>query len=355
MNDVDRTWREALVPPTMSIRDTLVVMGKTRLKIALVVDVDNRLIGTVADGDVRRSILNGIPTDQPVKEIMHPNPSTISPETTRVDQIQIMRDRKIHHLPIVNQNRQVVGLVSMDELLAPRIAEKPNVAVILAGGLGSRLSPLTDKKPKPLLPVGGRPVLETIIRQLHDHGIHHMYFAVNHLADAIKDHFGAGEKFGIKIDYIEENKRLGTAGPLGLLAEVPEEPFIVMNGDILTNVDFSDMLNYHKENNAIATVATRTFEFEVPFGVIENDGHQIIRITEKPVRQFQVNAGIYVFEPEVLSRISSNEHLDMPEFISALIDDGKAVAGFPIHEYWTDIGRLEDLNHASGEFADVFS
>ena len=347
-------WTETLVTPIAPIREALTVMGKGRRQIALVVDDEGRLLGTVTDGDVRRSILNGVAPENPVSEIMHPNPSTIAPGVARADQVQLMRDRNIHHLPVLDPGGQIVGLVSMDELLAPAICERPNIAVLLVGGLGSRLRPLTNDKPKPLIPVGGRPVLETIVRQLRDHNIRHMYFAVNHMADAIKAHFAAGEALGVRIDYLEEDTRLGTAGPLGLLPRVPDEPFIVMNGDILTNVDFTGLFSYHTEKQAAATVATRTYEIEIPFGVIENDGHRITEIAEKPVRRHQVNAGIYVFEPDVLSRIESGTPLDMPDLLTSLIKDGKPVVGFPIHEYWIDIGRREDFNRANGDFPDNF-
>lgn len=347
-------WTETLVPPTAPIRDALVIMGKARRQIALVVDQDNRLVGTVTDGDVRRGILNDIAAGRPVSEIMHPAPLTIFMDTTRADQILLMQTKNIHQLPVVDDNRSVVGLVTMDELIEHGAAGKPNMAVLLVGGLGSRLRPLTDDKPKPLIPVGGRPVLETIVRQLHKHGIHRLVFAVNHMASAIKDHFGTGEAFDVDIQYLEEDQPLGTAGPLGLLNKVPDVPFIVMNGDILTNVDFSSLLSYHTSTQAMATVATRTFEIEVPFGVIENDGHIITSIVEKPTRQFQVNAGIYIFEPEVLRNIPSGVHRDMPDLLTGLIQNGETVSGFPIHEYWIDIGRLEDFNQASGEYCDVF-
>ena len=348
-------WTKTLVPPSAPIRDALVIMGKGRRQIALVVDEDNRLVGTVTDGDVRRGILNDIAAERPVSEIMHPAPSTILADMARADQILLMQSKNIHQLPVVDDNRHVVGLVTMGELIEHRTAGKPNMAVLLVGGLGSRLRPLTDDKPKPLISVGGRPVLETIVRQLREHGIHRLVFAVNHMASAIKDHFGTGEAFDVDIRYLEEDKPLGTAGPLGLLGEAPDCPFIVMNGDILTNVDFSSLLSFHASAEAMATVATRTFEIEVPFGVIKNEGHIITDIIEKPVRQFQVNAGIYAFEPEVLQHIPSGVHRDMPDLLSELIKTGDTVSGFPIHEYWIDIGRLEDLNQASGEYGDVFN
>jgi dTDP-glucose pyrophosphorylase/predicted transcriptional regulator len=348
-------WRAAVVGPTASIREALVVMGKGRRQIALVADGGDKLLGTVTDGDVRRSILNNISLDQPVTQIMYPTPSVISPLTPRVDQVRIMQEKEIHHLPVVDIDGHIVGLVSMEELLQPNVADKPNWAVLLVGGLGSRLRPLTDQSPKPLIPVGGRPVLETIVKQLRDHGIQHMYFAVNHMADAIKAHFADGERFDVHIEYLEEEERLGTAGPLGLLPARPAEPFIVMNGDILTNVDFTGLLAHHAANRAQATVATRTYEFEVPFGVIANDGYRITDIAEKPKQRHQVNAGIYAFEPGVLDHVAPGVRLDMPDLLKALISSGSHVVGFPIHEYWIDIGRLEDLQRASGEFAEVFS
>jgi dTDP-glucose pyrophosphorylase/CBS domain-containing protein len=347
-------WDATIVAPSAPIRDALVVMGRGRRQIALVVDDTGRLLGTVTDGDVRRAILDGIALERPARDIMHVNPSTISADTPRADQVERMRDNNIHHLPVVDVDGRVIGLVSLDELLVPVVVEKPNMAILLVGGLGSRLRPLTNEKPKPLIPVGGRPVLETIVGQLRDHGIRRLNFAVNHMADAIKAHFGGGERFGVSIEYLEEDEPLGTAGALGLIAEAPAEPIVVMNGDILTNVDFSGLLAHHAETGAAATVATRTYEIEVPFGVIENDGHTVTAIVEKPIRHFQVNAGIYVFEPGVQRRLPAGKRRDMPDLLSEMIADGEVVSGFPIHEYWIDIGRIEDLNKAAGEFGEVF-
>ena len=348
-------WTEVLVSKTTTIRDALEVMGRGRRQIALVVDQNRKLLGTITDGDVRRGILNEVSLDQLVTMIMHQDPLTVSEDVLKSDQIRLMREKGIHHLPIVNPGGKVIELISMDDLLISEVSVKSNMAVLLVGGLGTRLRPLTEDTPKPLIPVGGRPVLETIVQQLRDHGIHQMLFAVNHMAEAIKKHFGNGEKFDVRIDYMEEKTPLGTAGPLGLLPKRPKQPFIVMNGDIITNIDFSGFLSHHTENSAVASVAMRTYETEVPYGVIENEGYRITDIAEKPKRRQQVSAGIYVFEPKVLDHINANQPLGMPDLLKKLIRSGDNVVGFPIHEYWVDIGRLEDLHRASSDFADVFS
>jgi NDP-sugar pyrophosphorylase family protein len=225
----------------------------------------------------------------------------------------------------------------------------------MAGGLGTRLRPLTDDIPKPLLKVGNKPILETIIRNFAEHGFVNITISLNYKGDMIKDYFGDGSDFGVNIDYVEENKRLGTAGALSLLKENPHEPFFVMNGDLLTDVNFSHLLDFHSFGNSTATMCVREYEYQVPYGVIQTKDSDITSIVEKPIQKFFVNAGIYVLSPSVFNDIPENEFFDMPTLFNILIEKQKKVSSFPIHEYWLDIGRMSDFEQAQSEYFRIFS
>ncbi len=348
-------WRDTLTAEDRTIRDVLVAMGKHRQQIALVVDDDDQLLGTVTDGDVRRSIIHEISADRPIRDIMNSSPATAHPSSTRSEQLGIMSELAIHHLPLVEERGRVVGLIHRERLLESTESEKPNTAVLLAGGLGKRLQPLTDNIPKPLLKLGGRPILETIIRQLRDHGITQFYVSLNHMGDQIKSYFGNGAKLNVSIKYLEETTPLGTAGPLSLISPVPADPILVMNGDILTSIDFSSLLDFHRQQGADLTLSTKEFDIEIPYGVVNMDRETVQAIFEKPVKKFLVSAGIYVIEPHLLEGLILNKQKDMPEFIRGAIDNGKNVAGFPIYEYWLDIGQIEEFKQASGDYERVIA
>jgi NDP-sugar pyrophosphorylase family protein len=224
----------------------------------------------------------------------------------------------------------------------------------MAGGLGNRLRPLTEDVPKPLLKVGRKPLLETILETFRSHEFRNFYISVNYKAEMIKAHFGDGEKWKCTIRYLEENDRLGTAGALGLIPETPTQPLLIMNGDVLTNVDFSSLLSFHGEHQAKATMCVREFDFQVPYGVVNIDEHRITGIVEKPVHSFFVNAGIYVIDPELLSFVPKSGSFDMPDLFASALDKGMPTAAFPIREYWTDIGRIDDFHRANGDYASIF-
>jgi len=347
-------WQQTLVNPETTIREVLLAMGKHRKQIALIVDAEGRLLGTLTDGDVRRSMLREIPTDRPVAEIMNSTPITADSDMGRDQKINMLKTKEIHHLPLVDSDNQVVGIDHIESLLGPRTLSKPNRVVLLAGGKGQRLQPLTEKTPKPLLPLGGRPILETLMHQLITHGFSQYYLSVNHLAEVVKNHFGDGEHLGVDIEYLEEDTPLGTAGPLGLITEKLEDPIFVINGDVMTNVDFTGLLDHHNEQKASITVATREFEMEVPFGVLKMDEHRIHSVTEKPVQKFNVSAGIYVISPEVVSLVPHNTNFDMPDLLNTVVKNGQKAIGFPIHEYWLDVGRIEDFNRAAADYSENF-
>lgn len=255
-----------------------------------------------------------------------------------------MREKTIRQIPVLNENGVVVGLELMDELL--RAGERDQWVVLMAGGVGKRLSPITDTLPKPLIQIGKKPILETILENFIDYGFYNFYFAVNYKNQMIKDYFKDGSKWGVRIIYLEEDKMLGTAGALSLLPGRPEKTFLVMNGDLLTKVNFTHLFNFHRESNVIATMCVRGYDFQVPYGVVKIDDRYICSIDEKPIQRFFVNAGIYVLDPSVLDFIPKNQQFDMPQLFDALMRSEKSVAAFPIREYWLDIGRMDDLVRA---------
>ena len=346
-----KNWKEALVKSATPVRKVIETIDRSSMQIALVVDADNRLLGTVTDGDVRRGILKGISLDEAVERIMRKDPISAQMTDVREKMLILMKKKDIHQLPILDDKGRVVGLEILENLLETNIRD--NIVVLMAGGLGSRLRPLTENTPKALLPVGKKPILETILENFIEFGLRRFYIAVNYKDEMIRSHFGDGSKWGVEINYLAETQRLGTAGALSLLPESPNKPLLVMNGDLLTKVNFRQLLQFHSENTAPITMCVREYDFQVPYGVVEIVDHMVSGINEKPVQRFFVNAGIYVLEPEAIKHIPKNEFFDMTQLIEKMIKDEKTAA-FPIREYWIDIGRLNDLERANGEFSEVF-
>lgn len=347
------TWKEVLVLPEVSIREAILVLDESAKQIILVVDKNNRLLGTVTDGDIRRSILTGMSLDDPIQKIMNSDPTVATIDESRESILTAMQRTGLHHIPLVDENHRVMGLETLNELI--QSPTKKNWVVLMAGGLGSRLSPLTDECPKPMLKVGNKPLLETILENFIEYGFHQFYISVNYMADVVKSYFGDGSRWGVDICYLHEDQRLGTAGALGLLPKKPTEALLVMNGDLLTKVNFKQLLDFHSTHQAQATMCVREYDFQVPYGVVKIDAHRITSIDEKPIQRFFINAGIYALEPEALDLIPSNTYFDMPLLFKKLIEQQKETAVFPIREYWLDIGQLSDYDRANGEFMRVFA
>lgn len=345
-------WKEVLISPDTTILKAIKIIDEGTLQIALVVDASNKLLGTVSDGDIRRAILNGILFDRPVSEIMFTEPTVASCHESCEAILATMKQKKLRQIPLVDQVGCVVGLDSWDELF--NIQERKNIVVLMAGGLGTRLGELTKDCPKSLLRIGNKPILETILENCIEYGFKQFYFSVNYKADMVKEHFGDGSRWGVDIRYIEEKKRLGTAGALGLLPEVPTLPLLVMNSDVLTKINFKHLMEFHEEHKSVATMCVREYEFQVPFGVVQVDNHRLTGISEKPVQRFFVNAGIYVLSPESLAVIPKDSFFDMPTLFERLVDNKVETTVFPIHEYWLDVGRIDDFERANGEYKDVF-
>lgn len=347
-----KEWKQILITQEITIRDTLQIIDASAMQIALVVDNESHLLGTVTDGDIRRGILKGVNLDDPVKKIMNPHPTVAKSYERRDIVLAVMKLKRLNHIPVIDDDGRVSNVETLQDLIQADVKE--NIVVIMAGGLGTRLRPLTDDCPKPLLKVGGKPVLETILENFMEYGFRKFYLSVNYKADMIKKYFGNGNRWGIEIDYIYEDKQLGTAGALSLLPEKTDQPLLVMNGDLLTKVNFQQFIDFHSMHQAQATMCVREYQFQVPYGVVKIDQSRLTGIDEKPVKKFFVNAGIYIIEPKVLKLIPCNEYFDMPSLFTKIINGGGETAAFPIREYWMDIGQLNDYERANVEFEEVF-
>lgn len=347
-----KTWEHALAREDMSLRETMRRIDLAGSKMALVVDENGRLVGTVSDGDVRRGLLAGLTLDDDVSEAMNRNPTVARVSETRYEILEMMRRRGLHQLPVVDVDGRVVGMEVIDNLL--NTPDRENLVVIMAGGLGTRLEHLTRDTPKPMLRVGKRPLLETIIKGYAEQGFRSFYLAVNYKAEQIERYFGDGRAFGVNICYLRESQPLGTAGPLSLLPEVPVQPIVVTNGDLLAKEDFGSMVDQHLESRADATIAVREFDMQIPFGVVRERDGCLDFIEEKPTQRFTVSAGIYVLSPSVLELVPDSMRLDMPSLFRISSERGLSARCHRIEGYWVDIGRPPDFEQANQEFDKVF-
>ncbi|AVM74867.1 D-glycero-alpha-D-manno-heptose 1-phosphate guanylyltransferase [Magnetospirillum gryphiswaldense MSR-1] len=347
-------WAKSLIGPDGKIAEALEILETGGLQICLVVDTGNRLIGTITDGDVRRGILKGISLDAPATLIMNSKPRVVSPADSQQRIQSLMDDLFLRHVPMVDANGVLVDLITSVDYLRAQQKLADNVVVLMAGGLGSRLRPLTAQTPKPLLKVGSQPLLEIILENFVAAHFKRFYISVNYKAEMVKDHFGDGSKWGCQIEYLEENERLGTAGALSLIQEQINAPMVVMNGDLLTKVNFRNLLDFHREHDSIATMCVREYDFQVPYGVVNIENHRITGLVEKPIHNFFVNAGIYVLSPQALDYIPKGQYYDMTQLFQTLLDIKRETAVFPIREYWLDIGHIADFERANGEFHSIF-
>jgi dTDP-glucose pyrophosphorylase len=344
---------ESLLRSGATIRDAIETIDRSLHKIALIVDERGRLTGTVTDGDIRRALLAGKTTEQSAESIMYREPITAPADGSFAEAERAALRRHIRKVPVLDSDGQVVAIHTVDVVGSGPLAE--NEVVLMAGGMGTRLQPLTDKSPKPLLDVGEKPMLETIVDQLVAQGFRKFYFSVRYKAEMVEAHFGDGARWDADFRYLHEEAPLGTAGALSLLPTRPSLPFIVMNADVLTKVDLMHLLDFHEQCGAVATMCVRAYDYQIPFGVVATDGANVLSIEEKPVQNFFVNAGIYAMSPEVLDRVSPQCRLDMPDLFNGLIDDHRKVSAFPIREYWIDVGRHEDYRRANDDYAGEFA
>lgn len=329
------------------VRDAISLIDRGGLKIAIILNKNDEMIGVICDGDIRRGLLNGFTLDSSLLEITKKNCVTASPEATKKEIRNMMKEHGISQIPIVSKQNKLIGLEVSDDILPDEENYSlSNYAILMAGGRGSRLSPLTDNCPKPLIPINGKPILEIILEQCINSGIKNFYISVHYLAEKIINHFGDGSKWNVNINYLREENPLGTAGGLKLLPDLIKEPIIVINGDVLTRANFRDILHYHFINSAEITICARDHILSSPYGVIEVEGITYKSMKEKPSFRHLVNAGIYVLNPSVIDLIKKNKYFDMPDLIELKKKREDRIIVYPIHEYWLDIGKPEALDKA---------
>lgn len=344
--------KKMTVKADASLRQVMEVIDSGARQIALVTDTQGILIATVTDGDLRRGQLRGLSLEAPVDQVMHRNPTTLLQGASTASAQRLMQERGLNHIPVVDHSGRLVALALREGL--KHVEPRTTPVVLMAGGLGSRLRPLTETVPKPMIPIGDKPLLHRIVTRFQDQGFNRFTLSLNYLGHIIRDHFGDGSALGVQIDYVEETKRMGTGGALSLLAARPTEPFVVMNGDILTTTSFGAMMDFHTETDSAVTICAREFNMQVPYGVLNTEGTTLVSMEEKPVHKHLVNAGIYALSPVVFEHIVGDEPLDMPDLIDRVRHAGHKVSVFPVREYWMDIGRIEDLDRARSEYETVF-
>ena len=345
MTSNEKLWSQAVLPINSNIKEAVQVLNETSLRIVLVTNSTGALLGTVSDGDIRRGLLKGLDLASPIESIVHHDALVVPPDLNRDVVVRLMTANKIHQIPIVDKDMHVVGLHLWDQINAS--SARSNVMVIMVGGKGSRLHPQTENCPKPLLPIAGKPILEHIIERAKVEGFSHFVLAIYHLGHMIEEYFGNGDALGVKIDYLREEYPLGTAGALSLLNPLPESAFVVTNGDVITDIRYGELLDFHIQHGATATMAVRVHEWQNPFGVVQTQGIEIIGYEEKPVSRSHINAGVYVIEPSAIRHLVKSVPCDMPALFELLQKEQDKVVAYPIHERWLDVGRPDELQKAT--------
>ena len=347
MTSNEQLWSQAVLSINSNIKEAIQVLNEVSLRIVLVTDETGALIGTISDGDIRRGLLKGLDLTSPIESIVHRDALVVPPNLNRDVVVQLMTANKIQQIPIVDEKMHVVGLHLWDQINAS--TARSNIMVIMAGGKGSRLHPQTENCPKPLLPIAGKPILEHIIERAKVEGFSHFILAIYHLGHMIEEYFGNGDALGVKIEYLREESPLGTAGGLSLLNPLPESAFVVTNGDVITDIRYGELLDFHIQHRATATMAVRVHEWQNPFGVVQTQGIEIIGYEEKPVSRSHINAGVYVIEPSAIRHLVKSVPCDMPILFELLQKEQDKVVAYPIHERWLDVGRPDDLMTASAD------
>lgn len=346
-------WKKIKINQKGTVGLAIEILERESLRIVLVVDSQDKLLGTVTDGDIRRAMLKSYGMATVITKIMNCTPIVASINDDRQHVLHMMKNRDLLHIPLVDNEGILVGLETLQKLTDQPVHE--NIVFLMAGGFGKRLRPLTFDVPKPLLKVGNKPILETILEQFVLSGFRNFFISTHYKAEMVRSFFGNGEKWGVKIQYVYEERPRGTAGALGLLPDdIPDLPIIVMNGDLLTKINFDHLLQFHSEQKGIATMCVREYDFKVPYGVVQTDGRKITGIVEKPVHRFFVNAGIYVLEHKLAKRIEGEQPLDMPDLLEKCVDNAEDVIMYPVHEYWLDIGNMPDYQRANDDAGSFF-
>lgn len=349
-----KNWQSTLVAPGDSLEAAIITMDKSALRVAIAVDEAGRLLGTLTDGDVRRALLRRMPMSTPVRNVMCTTPQRAEVDWERERILAVMREHELLQVPVVDATGLVVGLETLHGVLESRVRDNP--VFVMAGGFGTRLHPLTQDCPKPMLNVGGRPILQIILERMVEKGFHRFFFSTHFMPEVIRSHFGDGSKWGVSIQYVHETEPLGTGGALGLLPkEDIDLPLLLVNGDLLTTLDYRELLDFHATSGCTATMCVGQYEHQIPYGVIESEESRLVSMVEKPTQTTFINAGIYALSPEFVRKVPAETRVDMPTLLERTRAEGGHVSIFPIHEYWLDIGRMEDFHRAQDDVEKVFN
>ena len=327
-----------------SFRDAILLLDHCGKGVLPVVDKDGKFIGLITDGDIRRALLNN---QLDIEHIINKNPHKLNKDTTKQQRLQFLKKIRRRHLPLIDESGKYVDMFVLDDL---DFNSKPNHVVIMAGGLGSRLGNLTENTPKPMLSIGGVPIIEAILSSFIDHGFTKFYFSVNYLKEKIIEHFGNGEKWGVCIEYLIEDQRLGTGGALSLIDKPLKHPVLIINGDVLTSLDYEDLLNFHLEKDSDGTICILTHEFKLPYGIVESENTKLLSLKEKPSISFDINAGIYILNPDALKLVPKNTYYDLPNLFEKLILKNKNIQVYNLKDTWIDIGHADEYNRISDMF-----
>jgi|TARA_B110000858_G_scaffold66758_1_gene77552 dTDP-glucose pyrophosphorylase len=349
---MNNNWKKIKLDPDNNIKEAISVLENESLRIVLVADSNDKLLGTVTDGDIRRALVNEHTFETCLKDIMFKNPTYASANDSKDFILSVMKSKDLMQIPILDSNNIIIGLETIQHILDSKKFSNP--VLLMVGGLGKRLLPLTQNTPKPLLNLGGKPIIENILLHLINSGFSNFYFSTHYQANKFEEYFKDGSDWGVSIKYLHEDEPLGTAGALGLLPSDLKLPLLVLNGDILTKVNYENLLRYHEQNEADATICVKKEEFEIPYGVVSSKENFVSSIEEKPLKTFFVNAGIYVINPSLLTNIETNKYIDMPTFLNKLIANESKISMFPVHEYWLDIGHHKNLKKAEKDSEILF-
>ena len=347
MKNSEQFWQKSILKFDSSIQQAISNLNNSGLKIVLVVDDKNEFIGTISDGDIRRGLLDNLSINDEIKNIIRYEALVVPPEFAKESALKLMELNQIFQVPIINSQKNIVGLFLRHSIAVEN--ERNNIMVIMAGGIGKRLLPHTENCPKPMLEVSGKPILEHIIERAKSEGFINFIISINYLGEMIENYFGTGEKMGVNIDYIREKKPLGTAGALSLLNLKTEEPFIVSNGDVITDIRYGELLDFHIKNNSTATMAVNLYEWQNPYGVVGLNGIEITGFDEKPINRTHINAGVYALSKNALTFFKKDSPCDMPKLFEQLRASSEKIIAYPMHEPWLDVGRPVDLNQANSK------
>lgn len=338
-----KNFKKLMIASDEKIFKAIEILDNTEKKIVLVTDEKKRLLGTITDGDIRRGLIKKIEIDQSVNKIMNKKPIYISHHISRNDALNIMKDKDILHLPITDKEKKIIDIYFANESTA---IQMKNTVLLMAGGFGKRLFPITAKIPKPMIKIGGKPILERIIENFKGYGFVNFEISTHYLPSKIKNYFKDGKKWNINISYINEDQPLGTAGSIALIKNKDSLPIILANGDIITDLNFEELLKFHNKHNAEITLVIKEYNVQVPYGVVETNNLSIKKIHEKPNQKFHINSGVYVINRSIIKNLKKNKALSMSDLINKSIKLRKKIMAFPIHEQWIDVGEYAQLDKA---------